>query len=181
KRIKAVYEPQGNYNLTTEQTTLLNNIYDGFVRCGANLRDEDNDKYRKLNKELSTLTLQFSENNLKGTNDYQLKLTDKSQLCGLPESAVEAAAQTAGEKGVDGWVFTLQAPSYVPFMTYADNRELRRELYMAYNTQCTQGKYNNTEIVKRIVNVHWEIAQLLGYNDYAGYTLKKRMAENSKT
>ncbi|KAA6319886.1 hypothetical protein EZS27_030272, partial [termite gut metagenome] len=172
---------KGTYNLTTEQTTLLNTIYDGFVRCGANLRDEDKNKYRELNKELSTLTLQFSENNLKETNNYQLKLTDKSQLSGLPESAVEAAAQTAREKGVDGWVFTLQAPSYVPFMTYADNRELRRELYMAYNTQCTQGKYNNTEIVKRIVNVHWEIAQLLGYNDYAGYTLKKRMAENSKT
>ncbi|KAA6318043.1 Peptidyl-dipeptidase dcp, partial [termite gut metagenome] len=180
-RIKAVYEQQGKYNLTAEQTTLLNTIYDGFVRCGANLREEDKDTYRSLNKELNTLMLQFSENNLKETNDYQLILTDKSQLSGLPESAVEAAAQTAGEKGVDGWVFTLQAPSYVSFMTYADNRELRRELYMAYNTKCTQGKYTNTEIVKRIVNVHLEIAQLLGYNDYAEYTLKKRMAENSQT
>ncbi|KAA6342999.1 Peptidyl-dipeptidase dcp [termite gut metagenome] len=179
-RIKAVYEQKDKLNLTLEQSKLLENMYDGFIRRGANLRGEDREKYRTLSKELSTLTLQYSENNLKETNNYQLLLTEKSQLSGLPESAIEAAAQTAKEKGVEGWVFTLQAPSYGPFMTYADNRELRRELYMAYNSKCTHdNKYNNQEIVKRIANVHLETAQLLGYRNYAEYTLKKRMAETS--
>ncbi|KAA6333635.1 Peptidyl-dipeptidase dcp [termite gut metagenome] len=180
-RIKAVYEQRDKLSLTLEQSKLLENMYDGFIRRGANLRGEDREKYRALSKELSTLTLQYSENNLKETNNYQLLLTEKSQLSGLPESAIEAAAQTAKEKGVEGWVFTLQALSYGPFMTYADNRELRRELYMAYNTKCTHNnKYNNQEIVKRIVNVHLETAQLLGYRNYAEYTLKKRMAETSE-
>lgn len=131
-------------------------------------------------KELSLLTLQFSENALKETNDYQLVLTNKSQLSGLPESAVDAAAETAQEKGVKGWVFTLHAPSYSPFMTYADNRDLRQELYMAYNTKCTHDNAcNNLEIVKKIANVRMEIAQLLGYDNFAEYNLKERMAQNS--
>jgi peptidyl-dipeptidase Dcp len=179
-RIKSVYEQKGTLHLTTEQTMLLDHIYDGFIRRGANLQGRDRDRYRKLTKELSTLTLQFGENNLKETNDYRLVLTDKSQLSGLPESTIEAAALTAGEQGVDGWVFTLHAPSYVPFMSYADKRELRCELYMAYNTKGTlDNAYNNLEIVKRIVNVRLEIAQLLGYGNYAEYSLKKRIAESS--
>lgn len=179
-RIKAVYEQRGQEELNAEQTRLLEDIYKGFVRNGANLEGEDKEKYRALSKELSLLTLQFSENNLKETNDYQLVLTDKSQLSGLPETAIEAAAETAREKGVEGWVFTLHAPSYGPFMTYADNRELRRELYMAYNTKCTHdNECNNLEIVKRIANAHMEVARLLGYDNYAEYNLQERMAENS--
>lgn len=179
KRVKAVYNQKEQLNLTPEQTKLLENIYDGFIRRGANLQGEAKKQYRQLTKELSSLTLQFSENNLKEINNYQLVLTDKAQLAGLPESAIEAAAETAKEKGVEGWVFTLQAPSYIPFMTYADNRDLRHELYMAYNTKCTHNnEYNNIDIVKKLVNTRMAIAQLLGYENFAQYTLKKRMAED---
>lgn len=180
ERVKAVYDRKGELSLTGEQEKLLENAYNGFVRHGANLQGEAKEKYRELTRELSSLTLQFSENNLKEVNNYQLVLTDKAQLAGLPESAVEAAAETAKEKGVDGWIFTLQAPSYLPFMTYADNRELRRELYMAYNTKCTHdNEYNNLDIVRKLVNLRMAIARLLGYNDYAEYTLKERMAETA--
>lgn len=180
ERVKAVYDRKSELSLTSEQEKLLANAYNGFVRHGANLQGEAKEKYRELTRELSSLTLQFSENNLKETNNYQLVLTDKSQLAGLPESAVEAAAETAKEKGVDGWIFILQAPSYIPFMTYADNRELRRELYMAYNTKCTHdNEYNNLDIVRKLVNLRMAIARLLGYNDYAEYTLKERMAETA--
>ncbi|EGF57646.1 putative peptidyl-dipeptidase dcp [Bacteroides fluxus YIT 12057] len=179
-RIKTVYDRRGKEELNPEQTKLLEDIYNGFVRNGANLQGEAKEKYRTLCKELSLLTLQFGENNLKETNDYRLVLTEESQLSGLPESAVEAAAEVAGEEGAEGWVFTLQAPSYGPFMMYADNRDLRRELYMAYNTKCTHDNAcNNLEIVKRIVNVHMEIAQLLGYANFAEYNLQERMAQNS--
>ena len=179
-RIKTVYDRRGKEELNPEQTKLLEDIYNGFVRNGANLQGEAKEKYRTLCKELSLLTLQFGENNLKETNDYRLILTEESQLSGLPESAVEAAAEAAGEEGAEGWVFTLQAPSYGPFMMYADNRDLRRELYMAYNTKCTHDNAcNNLEIVKRIVNVHMEIAQLLGYANFAEYNLQERMAQNS--
>ena len=179
-RIKTVYDRRGKEEWNPEQTKLLEDIYNGFVRNGANLQGEAKEKYRTLCKELSLLTLQFGENNLKETNDYRLVLTEESQLSGLPESAVEAAAEVAGEEGAEGWVFTLQAPSYGPFMMYADNRDLRRELYMAYNTKCTHDNAcNNLEIVKRIVNVHMEIAQLLGYANFAEYNLQERMAQNS--
>ncbi|WP_024996277.1 M3 family metallopeptidase [Bacteroides graminisolvens] len=180
-RVKAVYKQKSKLSLTIEQAKLLDDIYDGFVRRGANLQGEARNKYRELSKKLSTLTLQFGENNLKETNNFQLVLTQKEQLAGLPEGIVEAAAQTAREKGVEGWVITLHAPSYVPFMTYASNRELRKELYMAYNTKCTKdNEFNTLEIVKDLVNTRMQIAQLLGYKSYADYTLKERMAENSK-
>ena len=181
-RIRTVYENRANEHLNTEQSRLLEDIYNGFVRGGANLKGADKEKYRQLSKELSLLTLQFSDNNLKETNAYQLVLTDKEQLSGLPESAVEAAAETAKEKGVEGWVFTLQAPSYSPFMTYADNRDLRRQLYMAYNTKCTQsGETSTLEIVKKLANTRLAIAQLMGYPDYASYVLQERMAQNSQS
>lgn len=180
ERVKAVYDRKDELSLTREQEKLLEDAYNGFVRHGAHLQRKAKEKYRELTRELSTLTLQFSENNLKEVNNYQLVLTDKAQLAGLPESAVEAAAETAKERGVEGWVFTLQAPSYIPFMTYADSRELRRELYMAYNTKCTHdNEYNNLEIVPKLANLRMCIAQLLGYENYADYTLKERMAETS--
>lgn len=180
ERIKTVHARQSEEQLNPEQTKLLEDIYTGFVRNGANLQGEAKEKYRALCTELSLLTLQFGENNLKETNDYKLVITDEAQLSGLPESAIDAATETAKEKGVEGWVFTLQAPSFSPFMTYADNRDLRHELYMAYNTKCTHDNaYNNLDIVKRIVNVHMEIAQLLGYDNFAEYNLQERMAQNS--
>lgn len=177
-RIKAVYEH--HRELDPEEQMLLEKTYDAFVRNGANLPEDKKQQLRELSKELSQLTLQFSQNMLKETNAFQLHLTDEKDLSGLPDSAKEAAALAAKEKGLEGWLFTLHAPSYSPFMTYADNRELRRQMYMARNTICTHdNEYNNIDIVKRIVNLRRERAQLLGYNTYADFVLKKRMAENS--
>lgn len=177
-RVKSVYEQREGLNLTKEDARLLEDTYEGFIRSGANLSGEDKEKYRALSSELSTLTLQYSQNNLKETNNYELVLT-KEQLEGLPESAIEAAAETAREKGKEGYVFTLHAPSYIPFMTYTKDRELRRQLYMAYNTRSTSGEYDNTDIVKRIVNIRLERARLLGFDTYADYVLQRRMAETS--
>lgn len=180
-RVKEVYARKETLQLTQEQSRLLENTYDSFVRHGANLEGEAREEYRRLTTELSKLTLDFSENNLKETNRYQMLLTKKESLAGLPEIIVEAAAETAKSEGKEGWAFTLHAPSYVPFMTYADNRDLRQKLYMAYNTKCTHdNEFNNIGIVKEIVNIRMQIARLLGYRDYAEYTLKRRMAENSE-
>lgn len=179
-RVKAVYEQRETLTLIPEERQLLEKTYDGFRRNGANLSDADKETYRRLSMELSTLTLRFSQNHLKETNRYELVLTQAEQLQGLPPSAVEAAAHTAAEKGKEGWVITLQAPSYVPFMKYSDCRDLRRELYMAYNTQCTHdNEQNNFDIVRQLVNHRMELARLLGYTDYADYVLRKRMAEDS--
>lgn len=179
-RVKAVYEQRETLTLTPEERQLLEKTYDGFRRNGANLSDADKETYRRLSMELSTLTLRFSQNHLKETNRYELVLTQAEQLKGLPPSAVEAAAHTAAEKGKEGWVITLQAPSYVPFMKYSDCRDLRRELYMVYNTQCTHdNEQNNFDIVRQLVNHRMELARLLGYTDYADYVLRKRMAEDS--
>ena len=180
ERVKAVYNQKDKLNLTAEQTKLLINTYDGFVRNGANLQGKNKDKYRELSTKLSVLSLTFSENNLKENNSYQLLLTDRKQLSGLSQTDIDAAAHAAQEKNLKGWVFTLDAPSYIPFMKYAEDRKLREELYMAYNTKCTHNnEFNNEGIVKDIANAHMEIAQLLGYNNYAEYVLVKRMAENS--
>lgn len=180
-RIKQVYEQKDTLSLTAEEARLLEKTYDGFIRNGANLNDEVKIKYRKISTELSTLTLRFSQNHLKETNNYELHLTTQEQLKGLPESLIESAALTAQEKGKEGWVITLQAPSYVPFMKYSECRDLRKELYMAYNTQCTHhNDQNNLEIVKQLVNLRMELAQLLGYTDYADYVLRKRMAQDSE-
>ena len=179
-RIKAVYEHRTDEHLNAEQAKLLENTYNAFVRNGANLQGNDKEKYRELSKELSLLSLKFSNNNLKETNNYRLLLTDKAQLSGLPESAIEAAAEAARERKEEGWAFTLQAPSYGPFMQYADNRELRRELYMAYNTKCTHNNdCNNFDTVKRIVNIHLKLAKLMGYDSFADYNLQERMAQNT--
>lgn len=180
ERIKTAYEHRNNEPLTAEQRKLTEDTYEGFVRSGANLQGADKEKYRELSRQLSLLTLQFSENNLKETNDYQLVLTDEAQLKGLPQSAIDAAAETAREKQQEGWVFTLHAPSYVPFLTYAADRDLRKEIYMAYNTKCTHANAcNNLDIVKQLVNTRLALAQLLGYKDYATYKLERRMAQNS--
>lgn len=180
QRIKIIYDNKETANLSQEDHMLLQETYDNFVRGGANLDDKKKSQYRKLTNELSTLTLQFSQNVLKETNNYELLLTDPDQLKGLPENIKEAALQSAKEKGKDGWMFTLSAPSYVPFMTYNENRDLRKEIYMAYNTKGTHAnEYNNYDVVKKLVNTRMAIAQLLGYDNYADYTLQKRMAESS--
>lgn len=179
-RVKAVYDQREALNLSTEQCKLLEDTYVGFARNGANLEGKDKETYRTLTNQLSLLTLQFSENLLKETNDYQLHITEADQLAGLPESSKAAAQETAHEKGLEGWVFTLQAPSYMPFMMYAEKRELRKELYMAYNTKCThENSANNFEIVRQLVNLRLQLAQLLGYQTYADYKLERRMAENA--
>ena len=179
-RIKTVYEQTDWQTLGTEEQMLLKNTYDGFIRSGANLTPEQKERFRQLSSELSVLTLRFSQNNLKETNSYELVLT-KDQLDGLPPSAIDAYEQTAKEKEKEGYVVTLQAPSFLPFMKYSTHRELRRQLYMAYNTQCTKdNEYNNMEIVKKLVNLRLERAQLLGFQTAADFVLTRRMAENSQ-
>ena len=180
ERVKTAYEQRSDEPLTAEQRKLTEDTYKGFVRNGANLQGADKEKYRELSRQLSLLTLQFSENNLKETNDYQLILTNEAQLKGLPQSAIDAAAETAREKQKEGWVFTLHAPSYIPFLTYAADRNLRKDIYMAYNTKCTHANAcNNLSIVKQLANTRLALAQLLGYKDYASYKLERRMAQNS--
>ena len=178
-RIKQVYDNTNKESLDTEDRMLLQTTYDGFIRSGANLMPEQKERFRQLSSELSLLTLRFSQNNLKETNNYELPLQE-DQLAGLPESALNAYAETAKEKGKEGYIVTLQAPSFVPFMKYSQCRKLRQQLYMAYNTQCTHGnEYNNMEIVKKLVNLRLERAQLLGFQTAADYVLTRRMAENS--
>ena len=178
-RIKSVYESKEKESLNQEESMLLNKTYDGFIRSGANLSDEHKERLRKLSSELSVLTLKFSQNNLKEKNSYELLLT-LEQLEGLPDSALVAYAQTAKDKGKEDYIVTLEAPSFIPFMKYCKNRELREQLYRAYNTQCTHdNEYNNLDIVKRLVNLRLELAQLIGFETAADYVLTKRMAANS--
>ena len=179
-RIKAVYNTTDKEQLGKEEQMLLQNTYDGFIRSGANLTPEQKERFRQISAEMSVLTLRFSQNNLKETNAYELAL-QADQLDGLPESALHAYAQTAQEKGKEGHIVTLQAPSFIPFMKYSQYRELRQQLYMAYNTQCTHdNEYNNMDIVKKLVNLRLERAQLLGFQTAADYVLTRRMAEKSE-
>ena len=167
--------------LTKEEQRLLQVELEGFTRSGALLNDEDKEKLRKLSEEASMLSLQFSQNLLKENKDFQLHLTDRKDLAGLPDTAIEAAAQTAREAGKEGWVFTLDFPSYSPFMSYSDRRELRKQMYMAKNTICTHhNDANNIDICKRLINLRREIAQLLGFRSYADYVMKHRMAGNAR-
>ena len=179
-RIKAVYDQRNQLHLNTEQQQLLKDIYEGFALNGANLQGADRDTYRELSNRLSLLTLQFSENLLKATNSYQLLLTNPEQVKGLPQSALDAARESAQQKGMEGWRFTLDYPSYVPFMEYADSRELRRELYTAYASRAKGGETDNLDVVKQIVNTRLALAQLLGYPDYVSYKLTQRMARTTE-
>ena len=179
ERVKYVYEH--HRDLTPEEQMLLDKEYDGFVRSGALLDEAGKEQFRKLTEEAGLLTLQFSQNLLKETKAYTLHITDSADLGGLPETAVEAAANTAKEKALEGWVFTLDYASYSPFMTYSDRRELRRQLYMARNTECASkdADTSNLEICKRLVNLRRELAQLLGFDTYADYVLRHRMASTA--
>lgn len=165
--------------LTVEQQKLLEDTYEGFVRSGALLCEKDKERFAAIETELAQLGLQFSQNELKQTNEFELHITDEKELAGLPDTAKDAAALAAKERGKRGWVFTLHAPSYGPFLTFADNRELRKQMYLAKNTLCCKGDAcDNREIVRKIVNLRHELAQLLGYKCYADYALKNRMAQN---
>ena len=181
QRVKAVYEKKDELGLDQDQMTLLEDNYKSFVRGGANLSDEDKAVYSKLSEELSLATLQFSKNVLAATNAYTLHITDSTELGGLPEFVRTMAAETAAEKGLEGWAFTLQAPSYSPFLKYSENRELRRQIWTAYNTRAIGGEFDNTEIVKKIVDLRIKIANILGYETYADYALEERMAKNKQT
>lgn len=175
ERIKYVYDHHGT--LTSEEQRVLENSYDGLVRSGALLNDKDKETLRKLTEKASMLSLQFSQNVLKENKAYSLHITDKNKLHGLPETALETALEAAKERNLDGWVFTLDMPSYSPFITYCKDRELRKEIYMARNTICTKdNKENNFDVCKQLVNVRREMAQLLGYKTYADYVMKYRMA-----
>ena len=177
ERIKYVYEH--HRELTAEEQMLLDNCYDGFVRSGALLDDEGKERLRKLTEEAGMLSLQFSHNLLKENKAFTLNITDEQQLDGLPETAREAAALAAKEADKKGWLFTLDYPSFSPFMTYSTQRELRKQLYMARNTEGTHdNSENNLEICKRLINLRREIAQLLGYETFADYVLIHRMASN---
>ncbi len=177
ERVKYVHDH--HRELTPEEQMLLDTSYDSFVRSGALLDEAGKDKLRKLTEEASILTLQFSQNLLKENKAYTLHITDELQLDGLPDTAKAAAATTAKEQGVEGWVFTLDFPSYSPFLTYSTQRELRKEMYMAHNTECIHDNANNNlDICKRLVNLRRELAQLLGFDTYADYVLKHRMASN---
>jgi peptidyl-dipeptidase Dcp len=180
QRVKAVYKQKENLKLNPEQTKLLNNAYDGFVNSGANLDEAGKAKYRQLSSELSAYTLNFGQNVLKATNAYTLLLTDEADLAGLPQDVIDAAALKAKSKDKEGWLFDLSSPSYVAFMKYSSKRELRKELYMAYNTKCSGGEFDNLANIKGIVNTRLAIANLMGYKTYADYVLRKRMAANSQ-
>lgn len=166
-------------NLDPEDSRLLESTWKSFIDGGANLQGEAKERFKEISVELSKLSLTFDKNELAETNNFELHLTDEADLAGLPEGVREAAAITAREKGKEGWIFNLQAPSYIPFLRYADNRQLREEIYKAYSRRGFQAnEYNNEKIVKRITALRLEKARIMGYNTYAEYALTKRMAKN---
>ncbi len=189
RRVKEVYDwyqdpahkDERLGTLSTEQKELLKSTYLGFQRSGAYLEKDKQDRLRAIDNEMSKLDILFSQNKLKEINAFTLHITKEEDLDGLPESAVDAARLAAKEKGKEGWIITLKSPSMSPFMTYSSRRELRRQVWTAYNTICTHdNKYNNKEVVRKIVNLCREEAQIMGYDNYADFVLEERMAKNRK-
>ncbi len=180
KKVEAVYKKRNSLGLNPEQQTLLNDTYKAFVRNGAKLSNKDKEKLRDIDKQLSRLSLQFGENVLKETNAYTLTIDNKDDLAGLPDHVIEAAAMTAQEAGLEGkWIFTLQFPSYIPFVTYSERRELRKKLFLAYGSKAFRGdEHDNQQIVLDIARLRLERAQLLGYESHAHFVLEERMAES---
>lgn len=180
QRVAAVYESRASLSLSAEQQTLLEKTYKSFVRNGANLNASDAEKLRKIDQQLAELSLKFGENVLAETNKYVHFIEHESELAGLPEGIKEAAAQIAEEKGQSGkWAFTLDYPSYIPAMTYAKNRDLRKTLFLAYNTKSAKGdELDNQEIIKKILLLRHERAELLGYGSHAAFVLEERMAKS---
>ena len=181
ERVKAVYEKKDELGLDPDQMKLLENTYKGFVRGGANLSEEDKATFSKLSEELSLLGLQFGKNVLDATNAYTLHITDSADLAGLPEYVKAMGAETAKEKGLEGWAFTLAYPSFAPFMKYSENRELRQQMWTANNAKALGGEFDNSEIVKKIVDLRIKKVNLLGYETFADFALEERMAKDRKT
>ncbi|MBR2437640.1 MAG: M3 family metallopeptidase [Bacteroidales bacterium] len=181
ERVNAVYEQRENLNLSQEEAKLLEKTYKGFADNGANLSEEDKAKYSKIQEELSLATLKFGKNTLGATNAFTMHLTNEDDLAGLPSFAKDAAALEAKNRNLEGWVITLQQPSYSPFMQYSEKRELREKLWKAYNSKCLEGEFSNLDIIKQIVGLRIEAAKLLGYNTYADMALKDRMAKDAPT
>ncbi len=182
KRVKSVFDTKENLELTPEQEMLLDKQYKSFARNGANLNDTDKTTLRKIDAELSKLSLQFGENVLAETNAFEMHLTDENDLSGLPKSVKEAAKEIAKSKEKEGWVFTLDYPSYIPFMTYADNRELRKSFAISAGKKSFQdNQFNNEQVVLDIVNLRHKRANLLGYKTHAHFVLEERMAETPET
>ena len=178
-RVKQLFDEREKLGLDLEQQKLLEDTYKSFIRNGANLSPEAKEEYRKVTAELSILSLKFEENLLDETNAYQLNITDEKDLSGLPDYVKEAASMEAKAKSLSGWIFTLKAPSYQPFMKFADSRKLREELYRAYNSRCFKSnKKNNEKIIHKIVNLRLRMANLLGYKTFADYVLEDRMAQS---
>ena len=181
KRVKAVYDKKDELGLEADQMTLLDDNYKSFVRGGANLSAEDKALYSKWSEELSLASLAFGKNVLAATNAYTLHITDSTQLAGLPGYVKTMGAETAAEKGLEGWAFTLDYPSYGPFLKYSTVRDLRKDMWTAYNTRAAGAEFDNSEIVKNIVDLRIKIANILGYETYADYALEERMAKNKLT
>lgn len=179
ERVKKVYENRDNLQLNEEQSRLLEKTYKGFARNGAALSDADKELYRKYTEELSELSLRFNQNLLAATNAFVLNITDSADIAELPDFVKESAAQEAKDRNLEGWVVTLQAPSMIPFMTYSSNRGLKEKVWRAYNTRSFGGEFDNTDIVKRIVELRLKVANLLGYKTYGDYALEERMAASS--
>ncbi|MGE3756880.1 MAG: M3 family metallopeptidase [Pseudobdellovibrionaceae bacterium] len=180
-KIKTVHEKCNNSELSKEQIRLVEKYYKDFARNGALLSKADKERIRQIDQELSTLSPQFSENILKATNAFEMLLTDKKDLEGLPASTLEAAEQAAKEKGKTGWLFTLQIPSFFPFMKYSKNRELREKIWKAYSSKSFRDSFDNQELVKKIVTLRHKRAQLLGYKTHAEFVLADRMAQSTET
>lgn len=181
ERVKSVYEKRESLPLDKDQARLLENTYKSFSRNGANLNDEDKAVYSKYMEELSLLTLQFGKNVLASTNAFQMHLTDENDLEGLPDYLRDLGAMTAKERGLEGWVFTLDYPSYSPFMQNSSRPDLRRKMYMAYNTKAVGGENDNTENVRKIADLRIKVANLLGYETWADYILEENMAHDKAT
>ena len=181
-RVRAVYEQRDSLSLDPESAMLLEKAYKRFARNGANLDEAGKERIREIDKELSELGLRFGENILNETNGYVMPIADEQYLAGLPDYVREAARAAAIEKGMTGWVFTLQAPSYGPFMQHADNRELREKLYLAYNGRGFHGdEHDNSAIIQTIVSLRYERASLLGYDTHADFVLEDSMAGSRDT
>jgi len=184
ERVKAVYDNANiRASLNEEQEMLISKSYKSFVRNGANLNEEQKQVLRKIDEEKSQLSLQFGENVLKETTSFEMIIDNKEDLSGIPDNVIEMAAMKAEQKGLqDKWVFTLDFPSYIPFVTYADNRELRKEMLLAYGSRAFKGNENdNQAIVKRIATLRQERAELLGFKSHADFILQERMAGDTKT
>ena len=181
QRIKKVFDEKENLNLNEEQKTLLNETYKGFVRNGALLNEEDKKKLEKIDIDLSVKSLNFGQNVLAATNAYFKHITNKEDLAGIPEPILAQYAEEAKERGLEGYAITLQYPSYIPAMTYADNRNLRQELALANGKKAFDGgEFDNQNLIKEIINLRQQKAELLGYKNFAEYVLEERMAESPK-